>query len=210
MTEDEMAGWHHWLDGCESEWTPVVGDGQGGLECCDSWGRKESDMTEWLIWSDLIWCRSRHFFWVENLTTCCINVKISRGTYEIWKIWSSLWCKAVSKTNILGEIQPYEGPCEPVSPADAYQKVDWNSFYLQVEINTSWPWAFSPLLLWNMKSIEKGPCSFDHFHSISFSTVSLFLPADITNLIVLGNWLKKLFKYLKEECWFLFSKHINN
>ena len=51
-TEDEMAGWHHWLDGPESEWTPGVGDWQGGLACCDSWGRKESDMTEWLIWSD--------------------------------------------------------------------------------------------------------------------------------------------------------------
>ena len=38
MTEDEMAGWHHWLDGHESEWTPGVGDGQGGLACCDSWG----------------------------------------------------------------------------------------------------------------------------------------------------------------------------
>ena len=47
-TEDEMAGWHHWLDGCEFEWTPGVGAGQGGLACCDSWGRKESDMTEWL------------------------------------------------------------------------------------------------------------------------------------------------------------------
>ena len=49
-----MAGWHHWLDGRESEWTPGVGDGQGGLACCDSWGRKESDRTEQLIWSDLI------------------------------------------------------------------------------------------------------------------------------------------------------------
>ena len=39
-TEDEMAGWHHWLDGRESEWTPGVGDGQGGLACCDSWGRR--------------------------------------------------------------------------------------------------------------------------------------------------------------------------
>ena len=47
-TEDEMAGWHHWLDGRESEWTPGVGDGQGGLECCDSWGRNELDTTEWL------------------------------------------------------------------------------------------------------------------------------------------------------------------
>ena len=45
-TEDEMAGWHHRPDGHESEWTLGVGDGQGGLVCCDSWGRKESDMTE--------------------------------------------------------------------------------------------------------------------------------------------------------------------
>jgi len=51
-TEDEMAAWHHWLDGRESEWTPGVGDGQGGLACCDSWGRKESDTTERLIWSE--------------------------------------------------------------------------------------------------------------------------------------------------------------
>ena len=47
-TEDEMAGWHHWLDGHESEWSPGVGDGQGGLACCNSWGHKESDVTEWL------------------------------------------------------------------------------------------------------------------------------------------------------------------
>ena len=44
--EDEMAGWHHRLNGNEFEWTPTVGDGQGGLACCDSWGCKESDMTE--------------------------------------------------------------------------------------------------------------------------------------------------------------------
>ena len=50
-TEDEMAGWHHWLDGHEFEWILGVGGGQGGLACCDSWGRKESDMTEWLNWT---------------------------------------------------------------------------------------------------------------------------------------------------------------
>ena len=50
MTEDEMAGLHHWLDGRESEWTLGVGDGQGGLVCCDSWGRKESGTTEQLNW----------------------------------------------------------------------------------------------------------------------------------------------------------------
>ena len=47
-TEDEMAGWHHWLDGLESEWTLGVSYGQGGLACCSSWGRKELDTTEWL------------------------------------------------------------------------------------------------------------------------------------------------------------------
>ena len=55
-TEDEMAGWHHRLDGCESEWTPGDGDEEGGLACCDSWGRKESDTTEWLNWT----------YWVEE------------------------------------------------------------------------------------------------------------------------------------------------
>ena len=46
MTEHEMVECHHHLDGHEFEWTPGVGDGQGGLVCCDSWGRKESDTTE--------------------------------------------------------------------------------------------------------------------------------------------------------------------
>ena len=51
-TEDEMAGWHHWLDGHEFGWTPGDGDGQVGLACCSSWGRKELDTTERLNWTD--------------------------------------------------------------------------------------------------------------------------------------------------------------
>ena len=51
-TEDKMAGWHHRLDGCEFEWTPGDGDGQGGLACCNSWGCKESDMIERLNWTE--------------------------------------------------------------------------------------------------------------------------------------------------------------
>ena len=50
-TEDKVAGWHHRLNGHEFEWTLGVGDGQGGLACCDSWGRKESDTTEQLNWT---------------------------------------------------------------------------------------------------------------------------------------------------------------
>ena len=57
MTKDEMAGWHHWLDVHEFGWTLGVGDGQGGLACCDSWGCKESDTTERLNWTEsaLLW-----------------------------------------------------------------------------------------------------------------------------------------------------------
>ena len=54
MTEDEMTGWHHRLDGHEFGWTPGVGDGQGGLACCGSWGHKESNTTEWLNWTELM------------------------------------------------------------------------------------------------------------------------------------------------------------
>ena len=54
MTKDKMAGWHHRLDGRECEWTPGVGDGQGGLACCNSWGRKELDTTELLNWAEQI------------------------------------------------------------------------------------------------------------------------------------------------------------
>ena len=52
--QDEMAGWHHRLDGHEFESTPGVGDGQGGLACWESWSCKESDMTEWLNWTELM------------------------------------------------------------------------------------------------------------------------------------------------------------
>ena len=52
MSESEMVGWHHWLNGHEFEQTPGVGDGQGGLMCCSLWGHKELDMTEWLNWTE--------------------------------------------------------------------------------------------------------------------------------------------------------------
>ena len=55
MTEDEMVGWHHWLNGHGFGWTPGDGGGQGGLACCGSWARKELDNTERLNWTDPQW-----------------------------------------------------------------------------------------------------------------------------------------------------------
>ena len=80
-TEDEMAGWHHWLDGHEFESTPVVRDGPGGLACCNSWGRKESarlsDWTELNWWFDnFIALREVEFLLVMPYLPCelqCLN-----------------------------------------------------------------------------------------------------------------------------------------
>ena len=55
MTEDEMVGWHHWLNGHEFEQGLEVGDGQGSLACCSPWGRRELDTTEWRNWIELNW-----------------------------------------------------------------------------------------------------------------------------------------------------------
>ena len=91
MTEDGMAGWHHCLDGRESQWTPGAGDGQGGLACCDSWGHKELDTTERLIWSDLI-------------QYSCLGNTMSRGTWlaivhGVTKSWIQLseWTHSLEK-----------------------------------------------------------------------------------------------------------------
>ena len=68
MTEDEMAGWHHQLDGREFEWTPGDGGGQGGLTCCSPWGCKESDTTERLIWTELNYNKmSRLYIYIHPL-----------------------------------------------------------------------------------------------------------------------------------------------
>ena len=61
MTEDEMVGWHHWLNGHGFGWTLGVGDGQRGLVCCDSWGYKQSDTAERLNWTELNWLKYTWF-----------------------------------------------------------------------------------------------------------------------------------------------------
>ena len=72
-TEDEMAGWHHWLNGGEFVWTPGIGDGQGGLVCCNSWGCKESDTTERLNWTEL----NVSFFILSTLQNLFISLSKS-------------------------------------------------------------------------------------------------------------------------------------
>ena len=90
-TKDEMAGWHHWLDGCESEWTPGVGDGQGGLGCCDSWGHEESDTTERLKWTELNW---------KQFLDVMIFAYIGKGDRVIYCCLGSRQCK-----NFIGDNQ---------------------------------------------------------------------------------------------------------
>ena len=63
--QDEMVGWHHWLDRHGFEWTLGIGDGQGGLACCGSWGRTESGKTERLNWTDLNWDRYLDY-WIST------------------------------------------------------------------------------------------------------------------------------------------------
>ena len=81
MTEGEMAGWHHWLDGRESKLSLGVGDGQGGLECCSSWVCKESDTTEKLNWT----CLSM------NIWKFTIQVLLKPGLQNFEHYFTSVW-----------------------------------------------------------------------------------------------------------------------
>ena len=82
MTEDEMVGWHHWLNGYGFGWTLGTGDGQGGLACCGSWGRKELDMTEQLNWTDapiailltVFWLFCSSFIFIFFLFSCNLMI----------------------------------------------------------------------------------------------------------------------------------------
>ena len=88
-TEDQMPGWHHRFDGHEFEWTPGVGDGQGGLACCDSWGHKDLDMTELLNWTELNWYFYKYlsyFLIIELLVHFSIKVVFALNL----KPWSNL------------------------------------------------------------------------------------------------------------------------
>ena len=80
-TEDEMAGWHHRLDGREFEWTPGVGDGQGGLACCDSWGRESR--TRLSDWTELNWAECHPTISSSVIPFSCLQSFPASGSFPM-------------------------------------------------------------------------------------------------------------------------------
>ena len=98
-TEDEMVGWHHRLYWHESEWTPGVGDGQGGLVCCDSWGRRVGhDWATDLNSPDLIWISSD---WLNTqkvvYSTNAIYFEDTYGSSKVLERNTEVWFKIMSQ-----------------------------------------------------------------------------------------------------------------
>ena len=105
-TEDEMVGWHHWLDGNESEWTPGVDDGQGGLASCDSWGcRVGHDWATELNWTEsnrclfsVIW--NVVFYLVGEFPPCHESETTIPRSYHHYPHWAGGKGKSVEKTRM--------------------------------------------------------------------------------------------------------------
>jgi len=87
MTEDEMVGWHHWLNGHGFGWTLGAGDGQGGLTCCDSWGCGESDPTEQLNWTKLINSNLGKLLKLFKLHIPHLKSKCNNSNFFLWLFW---------------------------------------------------------------------------------------------------------------------------
>ena len=162
--EDEMAGWHHGLDGHESEWTPGVGDGRGGLACCDSWGHKESDTTERLNWTELNWTELnarmelyRHI--ARQLTTEPLRtyrnggVEIRRETIKDGE-WSGARDELVKRDSASAKETFQEGSCLRNSAAQRRpqvwsEKFAWASWLVgEKHVRFKWRHCYSSLQTW--------------------------------------------------------------
>ena len=105
-TEDEMAGWHHWLDGAEFEWTPGVGDGQGGLACCDSCVRLAKSRTPLSDWTELNWATLLESTALANpdlLTKLPVVLNVSVLQPMPQWLWTSFAGRAPNRENNVGE-----------------------------------------------------------------------------------------------------------
>ena len=92
MTEDEMVGWHHQLDGYEFERAPGVGDGRESLAWCSPWGRKELDMTEQLNWTKLNLSQALWVEWLIQAQLCVRPLTCTLGIKQCCQIAVVLWC----------------------------------------------------------------------------------------------------------------------
>ena len=102
-TEDEMAWWHHLLDGREFEWTPGAGDGQEGLACGDSWGCKELDMTETLNWTELNWSELEDSMVEMNEAEREKEKRIKRNKNSLRALWDNVKCPNIQIIRVPGE-----------------------------------------------------------------------------------------------------------
>ena len=158
MTEDEMAGWHHRLER-ESEWTPGVGDGEGGLACCNSWGRKESDTTERLNWTELNTLPALHCIplaWTMSLasTAVCLWLYLiaigvqgnqfigvhtnSQGPHS--SQWAHSWCRPFLLALVLTAVCLQPTPVwTPMQEYRDYEKLGkYNNS--KETVNLRWKW----------------------------------------------------------------------
>ena len=155
-----MVGCHHWLDGREFEWTPGVGDGQGGLACCDSWGRKGSDTTERLNWTELRQDikKQRHYF--VNKGPCSQGYGFSSSHVWMWELdykesWGPKnWCfwTVVLEKTLESSLDCKE--IQPVHPKGDQSWVFWTGRIspgrIDVEAETPifWPLDAKSWLIW--------------------------------------------------------------
>ena len=172
-----MAGWHHWLDVHQSEWTPGVGDGQGGLACCDSWSHKEPDMTEQLNWTELA---STCEWKAEELFSgghCEDPLEAPGGkTRKVW-VFSYHWVSLKSLTLRIVYTEP---------PAICPKKLRF--FWTRLYLPRRWfPWRFQlelscdsvslcVFLNWEPRLVDFSVCSVFYLFRMEWWLLSSYMP----------------------------------
>ena len=131
MTEDEMVGWHHWLNGHEFEQAPGDGEGLGSLACCSSWGLNESDMTATAQQEKLgVGCRFIRDH-VSFLPSCMVSSSVARGGWYLTE-------RAFFLT-IVGFRQSWSSCC--IQTDSESSQPMWNAFMLYFGHSEPWQWT---------------------------------------------------------------------